>query len=85
VNRLLGIGDSITFGAYVAEEDLFLTRLAQGLSEDGPLYVPVNGVSSPSAFREEWEWLDEKLDRIDPALAVLTFHSDDLYQLATRC
>jgi len=82
VNRLLGIGDSITFGAYVAEEDLFLTRLAQGLSEDGPLYVPVNGGVESFGIREEWEWLDEKLDRIDPALAVLTFHSDDLYQLA---
>lgn len=82
VNRLLGIGDSITFGTYTAEEDHFLTLLAKVLSADGPQYVPVNGGVEFFGVREEWEWLDEKIDRLNPSLAVLTFHSDDLYQLA---
>jgi len=79
--RILGVGDSFTFGAGVREEDTFLARLERDLNSasPGPAYEVINcGVASYNTADEvtylEKRWLD-----LEPDVVLLVFVINDAY------
>lgn len=79
--RILGVGDSFTFGAGVREEDTFLQRLQQALATaDGTRrYEVINcGVASYNTS-DEALYLEKRWMAFDPDLVLLTFVINDAY------
>jgi lysophospholipase L1-like esterase len=79
--RILGVGDSFTFGAGVREEDTFLSLLERDLNAgtSGPVYQVINcGVASYDTTDEvaylEKRWLD-----LEPDVVLLVFVINDAY------
>lgn len=79
--RILGIGDSFTFGAGVRNEDTFLSRLERSLNagREGPRFEVINcGVASYNTS-DEVIYLENRWAAYDPDLVLLTFVINDAY------
>lgn len=78
--RLLGIGDSLTFGQGVSDEDVWLERLEQMLnSEPGPRYETINSGQEGASTVQEFRYFREReMMSLAPDLVVLGFtvHND---------
>jgi lysophospholipase L1-like esterase len=79
--RILGLGDSYTFGEGVRVEDTFLARLAASLNGGGPARVEaINaGVSSYNTV-DEVDSLELRWAGLRPDLVLITFVLNDAYK-----
>jgi len=78
--RVLGLGDSVTFGQGVAEEDTFLSVFQRTAAK--PVEVVNAGVPSWDTAPEV-AWLEQTGMRLDPDLVLLLFFVNDVAR-ATR-
>jgi lysophospholipase L1-like esterase len=77
--RILGVGDSFTFGTGVRQEHTFLARLAERLEQDQPgrcevLNLGVMGYNTP----QELALLDHVGRELDPQLVVVCMFLNDM-------
>jgi hypothetical protein len=73
--RILGIGDSFTFGKAVNDEDVFLVKLEQMLNDDGAANFEVLNAGRESADTvQELEYFkNRELLKLEPDVVVLGF------------
>ncbi len=79
--RILGIGDSFTFGEGVKEEDTFLSRLQSHLSAQNPdkAFEVINAGTSGYNTQDEVISLTNRWIKLTPDLVILTFTMNDGY------
>ena len=75
--RILFLGDSVTMGWGVAEEDAFVHRVAEKLEAEGKATEVVNGGVLAYGTREEALWLEEIGDKVAPDLVLLGYFPND--------
>src|SRR5260370_34102513 len=73
--RILGIGDSVTFGKAVNDEDVFLARLEEMLNDDGgPHFETINTGHEGLNTVDELQYFNESgMMKLDPDAMVLGF------------
>jgi hypothetical protein len=79
--RVVGVGDSVTFGEGVRQEDCFVARLPALLTEvrRGGRVETVNmGVSGYNTM-DELRYFELRRDELQPDLVILTYHVNDAY------
>jgi hypothetical protein len=78
--RILGVGDSFTFGRAVDDEDIYLVRLEQMLNQDGGLrYETINSGHERINTVSELQFMKERqMMKLRPDIVVLGFtvHND---------
>jgi hypothetical protein len=78
--RILGIGDSFTFGKAVEEDDVYLVKLEQMLNVDiGPRYETINAARDNMSTASELAYLKQReMLKLKPDAVVLGFtvHND---------
>jgi hypothetical protein len=78
--RILGVGDSFTFGRAVDDEDIFLVKLGQMLNgEGGPRYETINaGHENVNTVKELRYFKEREMMKLRPDAVVLGFtvHND---------
>lgn len=79
--RVLALGDSGTFGFYVAEDETFPAQLEQRLREAGWDAEVLNGGCGGWSIDSEVLFLEERAIALDPALVVLVFGGNDIPDL----
>jgi lysophospholipase L1-like esterase len=77
--RILFLGDSVTFGWGVAEDQIFVRRLEGILTEQmsRPVHTLNSGVGSYNT-ESEWEFLKRHGHKLDPNLVVLVYVPNDI-------
>lgn len=78
--RILVLGDSVTFGYGVEEDSAFVGRLNSLLAkESGPggSWLVINGGIEDVGIREERMILEEKGDAVEPDMVFLGFYAND--------
>jgi lysophospholipase L1-like esterase len=79
--RILALGDSGTFGFYVAEDQTLPAQLEAGLqAADWPAEV-INGGCGGWSIDSETLFLEERAAALEPAVVVLTFGGNDISDL----
>lgn len=76
--RILGIGDSFTYGAGVRDEDTFLRRLEASLNKNGSYEVLNAGVEGYNT-RDEIITLENRWLALKPDLILIGFYLNDCY------
>ena len=81
--RILMLGDSFTFGAYVGDDENFPALLEQRLRRNGYNYQVVNaGYADGFETDQQYVWLKRNIDIIQPKLVVLdVFLGNDIYYI----
>ncbi len=81
--RILMLGDSFTFGAYVGDDENFPTLLEQRLRKNNYNYQVVNaGYTDGFETDQQYVWLKRNIDLIHPKLVVLdVFLGNDIYYI----
>ncbi len=80
--RILGIGDSFTFGVGVREEDTFLRRIETQLNENRvspPAFEVLNAGVQGYNTRDEVTHLEHQWLDFDPDLILIGFYLNDAY------
>lgn len=78
--RILGLGDSFTFGVGVRDEDTFLRRLENRLDQkDHPLEV-LNAGTQGYNTRDQQVTLEHRWLGLEPDLVLVTFYLNDVYR-----
>lgn len=80
--RIMGLGDSYTFGEGVREEETFLARIGAALNggSSGPRVETINtGVSSYNTM-DEITYLERRWVGFEPDLVLVTFVLNDAYE-----
>jgi len=82
--RILGVGDSFTFGAGVREPDTYLRRL-EGLLDHGqtPHVQVINAGTEGYNTHDEVTYLERRWLDLQPDLVVIGFYLNDAYSDAT--
>lgn len=77
--RILVLGDSITWGDYLAEEDVYVTRLGKELSHLAPetRWRSINAGVGDIGITEEIDILTEQGLAVEPDLVILAFYLND--------
>ncbi len=84
--RILGIGDSFTFGQGVCEEDTFLRRLDRSLNANGSSghrYEVLNAGVQGYDTHDEVVHLEHQWLAYDPDLVLIGFYLNDAYEEMT--
>lgn len=81
--RILCIGDSVTFGSFVNNEDTFPAQLGEKLAHEGVSVEAVNGGVGGSTIIDQKNFLRKALV-IKPDIVVLTFSENDIDDLNKR-
>ena len=81
--RILMLGDSFTFGAYVGDDENFPALLEQRLRKNGYKYQVVNaGYADGYETDQQYVWLKRNIDVIRPKIVVLdVFLGNDIYYI----
>jgi lysophospholipase L1-like esterase len=81
--RILMLGDSFTFGAYVGDDENFPALLEQRLRKNGYNYQVVNaGYADGYETDQQYVWLKRNIDVIRPRIVVLdVFLGNDIYYI----
>lgn len=79
--RILGVGDSFTFGEGVNEQDTFLSRLQRQLAAQHPTqtFEAINAGTSGYNTQDEVISLTKRWLKLTPDLVILTFTMNDGY------
>ena len=79
--RVLGLGDSFTFGVGVPDEQTFLRRLESSLREapDSTAFEVLNAGVQGYNTRDEVTVFEQRWIHLQPDLVVLTFYLNDAY------
>ncbi len=81
--RILGVGDSFTFGQGVKEEDTFLRRLERSLNRAAPPVAKKVEVLNAGVMgyntRDEVTHLEHQWLEYDPDLVIISFYLNDAY------
>lgn len=77
--RILGLGDSFTFGVGVREPDTFLRKLERRLSAAGGRYEVLNAGTPGYNTRDEVASLKHRWLGLDPDLVLIVFYLNDAY------
>lgn len=80
--RILGIGDSFTFGQGVKEQDTFLRRLDRSLNTSPEVVRPVEVLNAGVLgynTRDEVVYLEHQWLEYDPDLVLIAFYLNDAY------
>lgn len=77
--RILFLGDSVTFGWGVAEDQIFVRRLESILTEQTgrPVHTLNSGIGSYNT-ETEWEFLKRHSEKLNPDLVVLMYVPNDI-------
>ncbi|MBI4861151.1 MAG: hypothetical protein HY815_12970 [Candidatus Riflebacteria bacterium] len=78
VRRILGVGDSVTFGAGVNQDETFLELVARRLSRPSQPWDAYNTGVVSYGIHQELEVLGIWLPRIEPAVVVHCFVANDI-------
>lgn len=84
--RILGLGDSFTFGDGVRDEDTYLRRLETSLDAARPggmRYEVLNAGTQGYNTRDEVLYLEHRWLELDPDLVLIGFYLNDAYSDAT--
>ncbi len=83
--RIVGLGDSFTFGVGVRDEDTWLQRLETllNLREDGRRYEVLNAGVGGYGTRDEIAALEHRWMALDPDLVLIGFYLNDAYSERT--
>jgi len=79
VVRIVGIGDSLTFGQGVTEPDTYLARLEKDLAAKQPVEVINCGVFGYNA-NEEARRFEEVADTLEPDIVIIGYELGDILQ-----
>jgi hypothetical protein len=82
VYRILGLGDSFTFGVGVREEDTFLRRLESSLNDkatDELSFQVINAGTQGYNTRDEVLYLEHRWLVLQPDLVLINFYLNDAY------
>ncbi len=85
-HRILGVGDSFTFGVGVRDEDTFLRRLETTLNEglgEGKTHEVLNVGVQGYNTREEVLYVEHRWLKYTPDLVLIVFYLNDAYSDAT--
>ncbi len=76
--RIIGLGDSVTFGAMIEEEDTFLNLLEEKLNNEHNYSVEIinGGVSAYNSI-QEFILLKNRLIKYNPDMVILNFFQND--------
>ena len=74
---ILGVGDSLTFGVGVADEETYLAELERQLQTRGAVRVLNAGVPAWN-LSQEVRWIEERTAGIAPDVILLGFYVNDL-------
>ncbi|MEM3122317.1 MAG: SGNH/GDSL hydrolase family protein [Candidatus Pacearchaeota archaeon] len=74
--RIIGLGDSVTFGAYIEEKDTFLNVLEEKLNENGN-YEVINFALSGYNTEQNLAVLKHKAIKFNPDIVLLVFVYND--------
>jgi len=77
--RLLGLGDSFTFGVGVRDEHTFLRRLEGRLGKEQPLEI-LNAGTQGYNTRDQQVTLEHRWLELEPDLVLVTFYLNDIYR-----
>jgi len=77
--RILGLGDSFTFGVGVREPDTFLRKLESKLRASGGRYEVLNAGTPGYNTRDEVASLKHRWLGLDPDLVLIVFYLNDAY------
>ena len=77
--RLLGLGDSFTFGVGVRDEHTFLRRLEGRLGSERPVEV-LNAGTQGYNTRDQQLALEHRWLELDPDLVLVVFYLNDVYR-----
>jgi lysophospholipase L1-like esterase len=77
--RIIGIGDSFTFGTGVRDEDTFLRKLEGQLRQGGGAVEVLNTGTPGYNTRDEVAGLEQRWIKYDPDLVLITFYLNDAY------
>ncbi|MBN2492341.1 MAG: SGNH/GDSL hydrolase family protein [Planctomycetes bacterium] len=79
VRRILVLGDSLTFGSGVNDEDTFVRQLERRLnaSADGGHYEVINAACASWGTAHHLVFLEELGWKFEPDLVLMAFHDDD--------
>ena len=81
VFRLLGVGDSVTFGQGVATSETFLAVAEAELGAEHPVEVINAGVPSWD-LRQQLRWIEHRGLALEPSLLILFFYVNDLVPIS---
>ena len=83
--RLLVLGDSVAFGWGVAEESIFVTRLAESLSQaTGTTWESINAGVCSYNTEQEFLYLENAGLALQPDLVVLVYVDNDIVTYAEK-
>ena len=77
--RVLGLGDSFTFGVGVRDEDTFLRRLENRLDDEQPVEV-LNAGTQGYNTRDQQVTLERRWLGLEPDLVLVVFYLNDIYR-----
>lgn len=78
--RILGLGDSVTFGQGVEDSETFLAVAEGELTRGGRSVELLNGGVPKRDLAQEIRWLEDEGMRLRPALVLQCFYVNDLLQ-----
>ena len=80
--RILMLGNSFTFGAYVGDDEDFPALLEQRLRKNGYKYQVVNaGYTDGFETDQQYVWLKRNIDRIPKLVVLNIFLGNDIYYI----
>ncbi len=82
--RIIALGDSITDGYLVDNEDTYPVRLQEQLRADGYRAEVINAARGGSTIDREYWILHQFCAGLSPDIVVLTFVGNDIYELGSR-
>lgn len=81
VFRLLGVGDSVTFGQGVTDDETFLAVAEDALGAEHQVEVINAGVPSWD-LRQQLRWIEHRGLALEPSLLILFFYVNDLVPIS---
>lgn len=76
--RVLALGDSVTFGYHVADDETWPAHLQARLRAQGLTAEVINGGCGHFTITDERQYLEERLLALEPSVVVLQFCSNDV-------